>query len=62
MRALMRAIKWAARAHYSLAGAFGCTPVENECTSRDCLSQSIAYRSDPGGRGRRNNSNTRRRV
>ncbi len=46
----MQAVKWAARADYSLADAFRGAPVEKQFTLRDCLSQSLAYRSDPEGR------------
>ncbi len=45
----MQAVKWAARAHYSLADAFRGAPAEKQFTLRNCLSQSLAYRSDPEG-------------
>jgi hypothetical protein len=45
----MRAVRRAARAHYSLAVAFRGAPVENEVTWKDCLSQSLAHRRGPEG-------------
>jgi hypothetical protein len=49
MGAGMQEVKWAARAHCSLAVAFRGAPVKKQFTLRDCLSQSLAYRSDPEG-------------
>lgn len=45
----MQAVKWAARADYSIAVALRGAPVEKQFSLRDCLSQSLAYRRDPEG-------------
>lgn len=49
MRKRMRAIRQAARAHYSLAVALRGAPVEKQIPLRNCECQSLAYRSEPGG-------------
>ena len=48
-RKRMRAIIRAGRAHYPFAVAFRGAPVEKQIPLRNCESQSLAYRSDPGG-------------